>query len=71
MVLMMLPSALEELVESVELVEVEAEFPLRSAIELSMKDAMIDCADGALEDAAPDAVAEELEVPPVRAPINP
>jgi hypothetical protein len=45
---------------------VELELPPRSAIELSMKDEMIDCADAALvEDVAPDAVPEELEVPPV------
>jgi hypothetical protein len=63
MVLMMLPSALVELLE-----ELELEPPLRSAIELSMNDEIIDCADSALvADVAPDVVPEELEVLPVRA----
>jgi hypothetical protein len=54
---MMLPSALVELLE-----ELEVE-PPRSAIELSMKDEMIDWADSALvEDDVPDVVPEELEV---------
>ena len=59
---MMLPSALVELLE-----ELEFELP-RSAIELSMNDEMIDCADSALvEDVAPDVVPEELDVVPVNA----
>jgi len=63
MVLMMLPSALVELLE-----ELVLELPLRSAIELSMNEEMIDCADSALaEDVVPDAVPEEPEAPPVRA----
>ena len=61
-VLMMLPSALVELLE-----ELEFELP-RSAIELSMNDEMIDCADSALvEDVVPGAVLEEFALPPVRA----
>jgi hypothetical protein len=64
-VLMILPSALVEL--SVAFEELEFEVPLRSAIELSMNDEMIDCADTALvEDLVPDVVPEELEVPPSR-----
>jgi hypothetical protein len=63
MVLMMLPSALVELLEGLEL-----ELPLRSAIELSMNDEIIDCADSALvADVVPDVALEELEVLPVRA----
>jgi len=53
-------------VESLE--ELELELPPRSAIELSMNDEMIDCADSALvEDVAPDVVPEELDVVPVNA----
>lgn len=60
---MMLPSALVELLEELELV-----LPLRSAIELSTNDEIIDCADSALvEDAVPDVVPEEFEVLPVKA----
>jgi hypothetical protein len=60
---MMLPSTLVELLEGLEL-----ELPLRSAIELSMNDEIIDCADSALvADVAPDVVPEELAVLPVRA----
>jgi hypothetical protein len=63
MVSIMLPSALVELLE-----ELELELPPRSAIELLMNDEIIDCADAALvEDVAPDVVPEELEVLPVRA----
>ena len=63
MVLMMPPSALVELLEGL-----EPELPPRSAIELSMNDEIIDCADSALvADVAPDVVPEELEGPPVRA----
>jgi hypothetical protein len=58
----MLPSALVELLEELELV-----LPLRSAIELSTNDEIIDCADSALVDVAPDAAPEEFEVLPVRA----
>ena len=60
---MMLPSALVELLGALELV-----LPLRSAIELSTNDEIIDCADSALvEDVVPDVVPEELEVLPVKA----
>ncbi len=60
---MMLPSALVELLGELELV-----LPLRSAIELSTNDEIIDCADSALvEDVVPDVVPEELEVLPVKA----
>jgi hypothetical protein len=63
MVLMMPPSALVELLEGLEL-----ELPPRSAIELSMNEEIIDCADSALvADVAPDVVPEELEPLPVRA----
>jgi hypothetical protein len=49
MVSMMLPSALVELLE-----ELELEVPPRSAIELSMNDKIIDCADSVLvEDVVP------------------
>jgi hypothetical protein len=59
MVLMMLPSALVEPLE-------ELEVPPRSAIELSMNEEITDCTDSALvEDVVP--VREELEVLPVRA----
>jgi hypothetical protein len=59
---MMLPSTLGELLE-----ELEFELP-RSAIELSMKDEIIDWADPALvEEDVPDVVPEELEVLPIRA----
>ena len=65
-VLMMLPSGLVEL--PVELEELALELPPRSAIELSMNDEIIDCADSALvEGVVPDVVPEELEVLPVRA----
>jgi hypothetical protein len=69
MVLMILPSALVELPEELEL---ELELPPRSAIEPSMNDEIIDSADAALvedavPDVVPDVVPEELEVPPVRA----
>ena len=54
---MMLPSALVELLGALELV-----LPLRSAIELSTNDEIIDCTDSALvEDVVPDVVPEELE----------
>ena len=44
------------------------ELALRSAIEASMNDEIIDCADSALvEDVVPDVVPEEFEVLPVRA----
>jgi hypothetical protein len=60
---MMLPSALVELLE-----ELELELPLRSAIELSTNDEIIDGADSALvEDVVPDVEPEEFEVLPVRA----
>lgn len=60
---MMLPSALLELLEAVEL-----ELPLRPAIWLSTKDEIIDCADSALVAEVVLGVApEELEVPPVSA----
>jgi hypothetical protein len=60
---MMLPSALVELLEEFELV-----LPLRSAIELSTNDEIIDCADSALvEDVVPAVVPEEFEVLPVKA----
>ena len=63
---MMLPSGLVEL--PVELEELALELPLRSAIELSMNDEIIDCADSALVEAVvPDVVPEELEVLPVKA----
>jgi hypothetical protein len=63
MVLMMLPSEPVELLE-----ELELELPLRSAIELSMNDEIIDCADSAVvEDVVPDVVPEGLEALPVRA----
>jgi len=56
----MLPSVLAEPLE-----EFELELPPRFAIELSMNDAMIDCAGLALADeVAPDAAAEELELLP-------
>ena len=58
---MMLPSALVELLE-------ELELSLRFEMELSMNDEMIDCADSALVEAVvPDVVPEELEVLPVKA----
>jgi hypothetical protein len=61
---MMLPSALLEVVEELE----ELELPLRSEIELSMNDEMSDCAAAALdEDVLPDVEPEALEVPAVRA----
>jgi hypothetical protein len=58
---MMLPSALVELPE-----ELELELPLRFASELSMNDETIDCTDCAVlvED---DVVPEELEVLPASA----
>ncbi|MGD0493438.1 MAG: hypothetical protein ABSC32_18025 [Steroidobacteraceae bacterium] len=60
---MMLPSPLVEVLE-----ELELEPPPRSAIELSINDEIIDCADAALVEAAAPVVApEELEVLPVRA----
>ena len=60
---MMLPRVPVELLE-----ELAAELPLRSAIELSMNEEMIDCADSALVDGvASAAAAAELEVLPVRA----
>jgi len=61
---MMLPSALVELLE-----ELALELALRSSIELSMNDEIIDCADAALVgDVVPDVVLEELAPPlPVRA----
>lgn len=60
-VLMMLPSAPVELLEGLEL-------PPRSAIELSMNEETIDCADSALvEDVVSGAVLEEFALPPVRA----
>lgn len=60
---MMPPSALVEL-----LGELELALPLRSAIELSTNDEIIDCADSALvEDVVPDVVPEEFEELPVRA----
>ena len=60
---MMLPSGLVEPPE-----EFALELPPRSAIELSIKEEIIDCADSALVEDAGSAVApEELEVPPVRA----
>jgi hypothetical protein len=61
MVSMMLPTALVELLE-----ELEFELP-RFAIELSMNDEIIDCADSALVEGAPEFVPAELEVPPARA----
>lgn len=61
MVLMMPPSGLVGLFE-----ELELEAPLRSAMELSMKDEIIDCADAVLVEVAPEAVPAPLE-PPVRA----
>ena len=62
MVSMMLPSALFEAFE-----ELAFELP-RSAIELSMNDEIIDCADSALvEGVVPDVVPEEFEVLPVKA----
>ena len=65
----MLPSALVGL--PVEFEELELELPLRSAMELSMKEEITDCAESALvEDVVPDVVPEELEVPPVRAVIK-
>lgn len=58
---MMLPSALVELLEALEL-------PLRFEIELSINDEMIDFADSAfVETAVPDPVPEEAEVLPVKA----
>jgi hypothetical protein len=61
MVSMMLPSALVELLE-------ELELSLRFEMELSMNDEIIDCADSALVEAVvPDVVPEELEVLPVKA----
>jgi hypothetical protein len=62
MVSMILPSAPVELLE-----ELELELPPRSAIELSMNDEMIDCADAAPVEAVPDVASEELEAPPVSA----
>jgi hypothetical protein len=56
---MMLPSALVEPLE-----ELALELALRSSIELSMNDEMIDCADSALvEDCVPDVVPEEPTPP--------
>ena len=64
MVSMMLPSGLLEVLDVLE----ELELAPRSAIELSMNEEMIDCAEAALvEEVAPDAVPAELEVPAVRA----
>jgi len=64
MVSMMLPSGLLEVLDVLE----ELELAPRSAIELSMNEEMIDCAEAALvEEVAPDAVPVELEVPAVRA----
>jgi len=60
---MMLPSTLGGLLE-----ELALELPLRSAIELSMNDEIIDCADSApVADVASDVAPEEFEVLPVRA----
>ena len=61
---MMLPSVLVEPLE-----ELELEPPPRSAIEPSMNDEIIDCADAAPveADAVPEVAPEEPEVPPVRA----
>ncbi len=51
-------------VEPLETLELELELPPSSAIELSMKEEIIDCADSVLaEDAGPDA----LDVPAVNA----
>jgi hypothetical protein len=51
-------------VEPLEALELELELPPSSAIELSMKEEIIDCADSAVaEDAGPDA----LDVPAVNA----
>ena len=64
MVSMMLPSGLLEVLDVLE----ELGLAPRSAIELSMNEEMIDCAEAALvEEVAPDAVPVELEVPAVRA----
>jgi hypothetical protein len=64
MVSMMLPSGLLEVLDVLE----ELGLAPRSAIELSMNEEMIDCAEAALvEEVAPDAVPAELEVPAVRA----
>ena len=61
MVSMMLPSGLAEL-----LGEFELELPLKSAIELSINDEMMDCAVAALvEEEVPDA--DELDAPFARA----
>jgi hypothetical protein len=63
MVSMMLPRVFVELLE-----ELELEPPLRSAIELSMNDEMIDCADSMLvEDVVPEVVPDELAAPLVNA----
>ena len=63
MVSMMLPSAPLGLLD-----EVELELPLKFAIELSMNDEIIDCADSALVEAVvSDVPPAALEVPPVRA----
>jgi hypothetical protein len=60
---MMLPSVPVEVLE-----ELDPDPPLRSAIELSMNDEMIDGADSALvEEAVPDVVPEEPEALPVKA----
>lgn len=60
---MMLPSAPVELLEGLEL-----ELPPSSAIELSMNDEIIDCADSAVvEDVVLGAVPGEFALPPVRA----
>lgn len=58
---MMLPSGLVELFE-----ELESE-PPRSAIELSMNEEMIDCADPAFGDGVPEVAPEELDALPVKA----
>jgi hypothetical protein len=59
MVLMMLPMALVGLLEVL-----EPEVPPRSAIELSMNEEMIDCAEAAL---VADVVPDALDALPVRA----
>jgi len=63
MVLIIPPRAPVELVE-----ELEPESPPRSAIELSMNDEIIDCADSALvEGVVADEAPDEFAVLPVRA----
>jgi hypothetical protein len=57
MVLMMLLSGPVELLE-----ELEPELPLRSAMEVSMNDEIIDCADSVLVEDAPAVVLEPLPV---------